>query len=609
MQSPIRAKRLAFTNALVALSSVAVASAAAAAPQPLIGYFLPMPAPAGGLSKTVWGASVVGPRDPANGIEDNGANGGVSAGSETNFYWDGKILKGSDGKYHLYCVHWKYSIGFGPPSGGSTGWTTSTPMQAISDNLFGPYTYQSDITQKGHNVTALIQPDGTYVVFMGEIVPGQVWSASSPNGPWSSLGNYSTNTNGHNNCGDLSSNATFTLGPDNRYWGTSRAGCIMSSDKITGPYKLLTDDTLPDLERGDNQQAEDEVIWYSGGYYHIVWNYWNVQRAYHIMSKDGINNWTSTGAAYQGTQSPANSYSNWLRYTDGTVNHWHNMERPGVYLENGHPAAFTFAVTDTDKNTSAVNSGGSKIIVVPFDGVQFDCDNGDTASCAELTKDAGAAGADGSVGQGGRSGGTGGAASGGGSGNSGGGGRTGAAGAGADGAASGGAGGGPGGRLGGGGLTGTAGAGADRGVGGQGGKSSGADGAASGGASDSGTGGTAGGFIGAGGGGAGGGKGGASGSGGRAAGGATNGSGQSSAGRGGFGGSGSGGMTTTSNTSPGCSCAVERPGSGRDGRVGLGLLLGMGIACAFRFKRSRIHHRRLPESRASRTSSTSTAAK
>ena len=149
MKKPMLAKMLTFTKVVVMLSSMSVASAATAAPQPLISYFLPMPVPAGGLSKTVWGASAVGPRDPANGIEDNGANGGVSAGAETNFYWDGKIIKGSDGKYHLYCVHWKYSMGFGPPSGGNTGWKESTPMQAISDTLLGPYVYQNDITPQG----------------------------------------------------------------------------------------------------------------------------------------------------------------------------------------------------------------------------------------------------------------------------------------------------------------------------------------------------------------------------------------------------------------------------------------------------------------------------
>ena len=147
------------------------------------------------------------------------------------------------------------------------------------------------------------------------------------------------------------------------------------------------------------------MIWYSGGYFHIVYNYWNVQRAYHLMSKDGVTKWTSTGIAYQASQSPANANSKWLRYTDGTVNQWHNMERPGVYQENGHVRYFTFAVTDVDKNASAVNNGGSKILVVPFDGVQFDCDNGDAASCAELgAGGAGGAGAGGAAGGGGRGG-------------------------------------------------------------------------------------------------------------------------------------------------------------------------------------------------------------
>jgi hypothetical protein len=240
----------------------------------------------------------------------------------------------------------------------------------------------------------VVAPSGTapYTLSVGEIVPGQMFSSPSANGPWTLLGLTNTNTNGHNDCGGLTSNFTLTVGPDNRFWATSRGGCVMDSDQVVGPYKVETDSVLPNLESNDNNDAEDEVIWYSGGYYHIVYNYWDVQRAYHIMSKDGITSWKSTGLAYQASQSPANSSSNWLRYTDGTVNQWHNMERVGVYQESGHVTHFTFAVTDVDKNSSAVNSGGSKILVVPFNGVQFDCDNGDAASCAEAAGGAGGAG-------------------------------------------------------------------------------------------------------------------------------------------------------------------------------------------------------------------------
>jgi hypothetical protein len=305
-----------------------------------------------------------------------------------------KILKGNDGKFHLYAVHWLHSNGFGPPGGGTTGWEDSIPMEAISDNVIGPYVSQGNCytknqegNDKGHNLTALIAPSGAnpYTLSVGEIVPGQMFSSDSPNGPWTPLGFTQTTTNGHSGCGSTSSNFTFTVGPDNRFWATSRAGCVMNSDQVSGTYKIVTNSVLPNLENNDNGNAEDEVIWYSGGYYHIVYNYWNVQRGYHIMSKDGITNWTSTGLAYQAAQSPSNSHSKWLRYTDGTVNVWHNMERVGVYQENGHVTHFTFAVTDVNKNVAGINSGGSKILVVPFNGVQFDCDNGDSASCGEVT--------------------------------------------------------------------------------------------------------------------------------------------------------------------------------------------------------------------------------
>jgi MYXO-CTERM domain-containing protein len=319
-------------------------------------------------------------------------------------------------------------------------------MQAISDNIMGPYVPQGDCytrnqegNNKGHNTTALVTPTGAapYTLSVGEIVAGQMFSASSANGPWTLLGLTKTNSNGHSGCGTLSSNFTFTVGPDNRFWATSRSGCIMDSDQVLGTYKVETDSVLPNLENNSNNNAEDEVIWYSGGYYHIVYNYWHVQRAYHIMSKNGVTGWTSTGLAYQGTQTPANANSNWLRYTDGTVNQWHNMERVSVYQENGHVTHFTFAVTDVDKNTTAVNTGGSKILVVPFNGVQFDCDNGDAASCAEVSGGGGGSGGAGAAGGAAGNGGAGGTTGGASAGRGGGGGMGGAAGAGPGGGAAG----------------------------------------------------------------------------------------------------------------------------------------------------------------------------
>src|SRR4029079_7164305 len=105
-QKPPRAR-----SALLIAALALVTPSGAAAPQPLIKYFQPMPI-VGKLSTTVWGASTVGPRDPANGLEDNGRRGGVGPRPQTSVYWDGKVLEGEDGKYPLYASRWAYSNGF-----------------------------------------------------------------------------------------------------------------------------------------------------------------------------------------------------------------------------------------------------------------------------------------------------------------------------------------------------------------------------------------------------------------------------------------------------------------------------------------------------------------
>ena len=95
-------------------------------------------------------------------------------------------------------------------------------------------------------------------------------------------------------------------------------------------------------------------------------NSWSDKKAYHLRSKDGIRNWTNEGLAFD-------PRSDFLRYTDGTVNRWAKIERPGVFIENGHVTHWTFAVIDSEKENDHGNDDhNSKVIVVPFDGVGFD---------------------------------------------------------------------------------------------------------------------------------------------------------------------------------------------------------------------------------------------
>lgn len=322
-----------------------------------IDYFLPTPI-VGKLSKDVWGAATVGPRDPKNGLEDE---------TMTQWdYWDGKILKGPDGKYHMFGSRWEQARGH-------NGWFQSKAVHAVSDRLTGPYVdkglcWPGNEGGKGHNVTALQLPDGRYAIVISETRPGTVFVSKSPDGPWEPLGPITVE-------GDPKwhgSNEIILARPDGRFEIFGRAGVVMISDKgILGPYTPQGPKIYPGIQDFPQHQLnhlEDPTLWFSGGLYHITVNNWSDKKAYHITSKDGIHDWTYRGLAYE----PGKDF---VRYTDGTVNHWTKLERPSVYIENGHVAAVTLAVIDVEKAQEHGNDGhGSKIIVIPFDGAAMDRD-------------------------------------------------------------------------------------------------------------------------------------------------------------------------------------------------------------------------------------------
>jgi hypothetical protein len=340
---------------LVTVISLALVTSAHAADKILIDYFLPTRI-RGSLVSNVWGAPGVFPRDPQNGLEDTTM--------KQWCYWDGQILKGPDGKYHLFASRWDQSRGH-------NGWFGSSAVHAVSDNVIGPYADQGlcwpdNQGGKVHNVTALVLPDGRYAVLVSETRPGDVFIAKSLDGPWEYQGSIKVDANGFE-ARSTTSNDSIMVRPDGHYMIVPRSGVIMlSTNGIMGPYKLQGPPVYPQVVGLPLRNLEDPVVWFSGGLYHIVVNSWSDRKAYHLTSPDGIKNWTFRGLAYDPT-------TDFVRYTDGTVNHWNKMERPGVLLENGHVICFTFAVLDVPKNEERGNdTHGSKVVVVPFDGVGFD---------------------------------------------------------------------------------------------------------------------------------------------------------------------------------------------------------------------------------------------
>ena len=341
----------------------------AAGEKTLIDYFLPTPV-VDSLVSNVWGAPSVFPRDPDNGLEDRTM--------KQWCYWDGQIIKAPDGEFHLFASRWDQALGH-------RGWSRSVAVQAVSDNVLGPYEdrglcWPKDRGGKGHNVIALTLPDGRYAVVVSETRPGDVFVSKSLTGPWGFLGSIQVATNEFSGL-SRRSNMSILVRPDGQFMIVARSGAIwLSKEGILGPYTIQGPSIYPQVKGLPLRNLEDPVAWHSGGYYHIVVNGWSDRKAFHLTSLDGITNWKIRGLAYD----PRKDF---LRHTDGTVNHWDKIERPAVLMENGHVTHFIFAVLDVPKEQELGNdTHGSKVIVVPFDGVAFDRDMEKLAAAERLTQ-------------------------------------------------------------------------------------------------------------------------------------------------------------------------------------------------------------------------------
>ena len=344
-------------------------------PKTLIDFFKPMPIQKPLVSEGIWGANNVLPRDITNGLEDSKM--------ENWCYWDGSIVKDDKGKYHIYASRWTQEMSHGE------GWHIGTKaMHGVSENVMGPYVdkglvYPDWKEGLGHNIVALKTHDGKYAVISSETTRGEIFISDKPEGPFKLLGEIKVEANGFNlglarydsnNKGAVKndkvgymSNVQILLKPNGDYLLIPRSTApMLSKNGILGPYKIMGDKIYKGMEGIPQEKMEDPTVWFSGGMYHMIVNQHGVDTSYHFTSSDGIHNWKSRGIAFK-------KDADIFKYTNGTVNDWAIVQRMTVYVENGHPTHFLFSVIDVNKGKDRPNDNhGSKIVIVPFDGVAFD---------------------------------------------------------------------------------------------------------------------------------------------------------------------------------------------------------------------------------------------
>ena len=200
-----------------------------------------------------------------NGIEDTERS-----------YWGANIIKGSDGKYHMYVAGW--------PSAtcGHMQWSSKSMVYHVtSDNVWGPYTYVSTLGT-GHN-PEIYKTGDTYVIY--RIEPLGYYKSTTLGDTWET-GEYVFDLRdraliaGENRETSLS-NCSFAKREDGSFVMIDRGGGIwVSRDGLTDPWhQISTSSVYLNSTVTNRGTLEDPVIWRDHLQYHMIVNDWKARYA------------------------------------------------------------------------------------------------------------------------------------------------------------------------------------------------------------------------------------------------------------------------------------------------------------------------------------------
>ena len=280
-----------------------------------------------------WGTDGVKLRVIENGIEDPNWS-----------YWGGNIIKGEDGKYHMFVCRWKETA----PRGHGT-WPGSTIVRAVSKTRLGPYQVE-EVIGRGHNPEAYQIEDGRYICY----AIGRYYLGQSITGPWTRM-RFKFHPRDRRTIASLT-NLSFTKRSDGSFLMVNRGGGIWYSHSGVGPWEQVTQGSCYPKVKG---RFEDPVIWHTSVQYHMIVNDWYGRIAYHLRSKDGFKWKVDPGEAYM---------PGIVVHSDGQREEWYKYERMKVLQdEHGRAIQANFAVIDVPKkDDKGDDKHSSKNIAIPL---------------------------------------------------------------------------------------------------------------------------------------------------------------------------------------------------------------------------------------------------
>lgn len=299
---------------------------------------------------------------------------------EDYWVWCGSVIKGEDGKYHMFASRWPKSLLFTP------NWmTNSEVVRAVADNPEGPYTFAEVVLpargkeywdgMMTHNPT-IHKAGDTYLLYY----TGTTYDFPSPTPDTPVTDDQRYESNGNQRIGLAT--APSVKGPWKRQdkpiieprpgeWDgfitTNPAPCVRDDGSIlliykskenfgttlklgvafaehySGPYKRLSPDPIFDFGLEKNKGVEDAYVWWVDDHYEAIMK--DMTGAICGERHGGIHGWSRDGVEWH-VSDPPKAYSKTVQWSDGTVTTQGQFERPQLLIEDGRPTHLFVATGD-----------------------------------------------------------------------------------------------------------------------------------------------------------------------------------------------------------------------------------------------------------------------
>lgn len=326
-----------------------------------------------------------------NPIYDNLGTAPVGGGLEMEDYWvwGSSVIKGEDGKYHMYASRWPKYLKFHP------GWMIASEIvHAVADTPEGPYEFKNvALGARGaqywdgrscHNPKIVKHKDTYILYYMGSTHPfeemteenadqltlSSKWciagrwgkrigmaTSKSLNGPWKRLDAPILDVKPDSFYSFLTSNPSPLIRDDGsvvllfkgrsyREDGLTQTHQfigVATAPSYQGPYTVVGDDPIFSAEKFG--EVEDPHLWSDDNGFHMVAKDMTGNIIGDGNHHGGILAHSNDGIHWELDESPL-AYTRTVRWDNGQTIKQGQLERPFVLVEDGKPTHIFFATMD-----------------------------------------------------------------------------------------------------------------------------------------------------------------------------------------------------------------------------------------------------------------------